>query len=51
MALMAHLAHFCLGRHPPKPTRKTASKTSRPRDQLRLRNLETNPPTEARCSN
>jgi|ERR1700722_4410141 hypothetical protein len=32
----------------PKPTRKTASKTSRPRDKLRLRNLETNPPNRGK---
>jgi hypothetical protein len=44
MALMAHLAHFYLARHPPKPTPKTASKTSRPRDQHRLRSLETSHP-------
>jgi hypothetical protein len=35
---------FKLANHPPKPTPKPASKTSRPRDQLRLRSLETSHP-------
>ncbi len=44
MALKAHFAHFYLARYPPKLTPKTASKTRRPRDQHRLRSLETSHP-------
>jgi hypothetical protein len=40
IALTAHFAHSCLAHHPQTP----GSKTSRPRDQLRLRNLETGRP-------